>query len=157
MPKYKIYFDQIIYFQEGGPGNEWRLKFLNVTNPVQLRCNACDYYTNSLHKLQLHAANQRHEISTILFSHLKKCEETALVSMETATTNGTRSPSLQFRLRPLSYRCCLCKYSGSGKLPLMAHVRSMKHLQMEQVSLMELFKAINLYFSFEVFSGIEKV
>ena len=110
------------------------MKFLNVTNPVQLRCNACDYYTNSLHKLQLHAANQRHEISTILFSHLKKCEETAIANMEPTLSDGNRSPStMPSRIRPLSYRCCLCKYSGSGKLPLMAHVRSMKHLQMEQV------------------------
>ena len=116
-----------------------------MTNPVQLRCNACDYYTNSLHKLQLHAANQRHEISTILFSHLKKCEETALVSMEAAAKDGTRSPSLQPHSRSLSYRCCLCKYSGSGKLPLMAHVRSMKHLQMEQVSQMLFLKMIYLY------------
>ena len=122
-------------FQEGGPGNEWRLKFLNVTNPVQLRCNACDYYTNSLHKLQLHVANQRHEISTILFSHLKKCEDTVLANMEATSSDGRRSPSnLPSHIRPLSYRCCLCKYSGPGKLPLMAHVRSMKHLQMEQVT-----------------------
>ena len=110
------------------------MKFLNVTNPVQLRCNACDYYTNSLHKLQLHAANQRHEISTILFSHLKKCEETVLANMDNAQSDGNRSPTVPSRIRLLSYRCCLCKYSGSGKLPLMAHVRSMKHLQMEQVS-----------------------
>ena len=125
---------KFVVFQEGGPGNEWRLKFLNVTNPVQLRCNACDYYTNSLHKLQLHAANQRHEISTILFSHLKKCEDTVLANIEMASAEGSRPPSSLRRIRPLSYRCCLCKFSGSGKLLLMAHVRSMKHLQMEQVS-----------------------
>ena len=128
-------FISLFKFQEGGPGNEWRLKFLNVTNPVQLRCNACDYYTNSLHKLQLHVANQRHEISTILFSHLKKCEDTVLTNMEATLSDGNRSPStVPSRIRPLSYRCCLCKYSGPGKLPLMAHVRSMKHLQMEQVT-----------------------
>ena len=120
-------------FQEGGPGNEWRLKFLNVTNPVQLRCNACDYYTNSLHKLQLHAANQRHEISTILFSHLKKCEDTVLSKIQSSQSDDDRSISMQNSASSLSYRCCLCKYSGPGKLPLMAHVRSMKHLQMEQV------------------------
>ena len=134
---FALYIKQMflnLNLQEGGAGNEWRLKFLNVTNPVQLRCNACDYYTNSLHKLQLHAANQRHEISTILFSHLKKCEETAATNMEPIASEGGRSSPFQSRIRSLSYRCCLCKYSGSGKLPLMAHVRSMKHLQMEQVS-----------------------
>ena len=106
--------NHVNHIKEGGLGNEWKIKFLNVTNPVQLRCNACDYYTNSLHKLQLHVANQRHEISTILFAHLKKAEA--------SVREGRRS-----------YNCCLCKFSSNGKLPLMAHVRSMKHLQMEQI------------------------
>ena len=106
--------NHVNHIKEGGIANEWKIKFLNVTNPVQLRCNACDYYTNSLHKLQLHVANQRHEISTILFAHLKKAEA--------SVREGRRS-----------YNCCLCKFSSNGKLPLMAHVRSMKHLQMEQI------------------------
>ena len=106
--------NHVNHIKEGGPGNEWKLKFLNVTNPVQLRCNACDYYTNSLHKLQLHIANQRHEISTILFAHLKKSE---------ANIPEDRR----------SYNCSLCKFTSPGKLHLMGHVRSMKHLQMEQI------------------------
>ena len=32
-----------------------------------------------------------------------------------------------------SYTCVLCKYSANGKMALMSHVRSMKHLQMEQI------------------------
>jgi AT-binding transcription factor 1 len=107
--------NHVNHIKEGGMANEWKLKFLNVTNPVQLRCNSCDYYTNSLHKLQLHVANQRHEISTILFAHLKKSEMSVPDD------------------RRKSYNCCLCKFTSSGKLLLMAHVRSMKHLQMEQI------------------------
>jgi AT-binding transcription factor 1 len=107
--------NHVNHIKEGGTNNEWKLKFLNVMNPVQLRCNACDYYTNSLHKLQLHVANQRHEISTILFSHLKKCEMSIGEHKE------------RF------YQCSLCKFRSEGKLLLMAHVRSMKHLQMEQI------------------------
>ena len=107
--------NHVNHIKEGGPANEWKLKFLNVTNPVQLRCNACDYYTNSMHKMQLHVANQRHEISTILFSHLKKAEMAV--------------PDKEKR----GYHCSLCNYTGPGKLALMAHVRSMKHLQMEQL------------------------
>ena len=101
---------------KGGPANEWKLKFLNIANPVQLRCNACDYYTNSLHKLQIHVASQRHEISNILFNHLRKSEAILEQSGKSA-----------------SYTCVLCKYSSTGKTALMSHVRSMKHLQMEQI------------------------
>jgi AT-binding transcription factor 1 len=100
----------------GGPNNEWKLKFLNIANPVQIRCNACDYYTNSLHKLQIHVASQRHEISNILFSHLRKSEA-----------------MLEQMGKSASYTCVLCKYSANGKMALMSHVRSMKHLQMEQI------------------------
>ncbi|XP_040568210.1 zinc finger homeobox protein 3 [Lepeophtheirus salmonis] len=106
--------NHVNHIKEGGPSNEWRLKFLNVTNPVQLRCNACDYYTNSLHKLQLHTANQRHEISTVLFAHLKLSE------------NGIPEERR-------SYSCSLCKFESPGKTGLMVHVRSIKHLQMEQI------------------------
>jgi AT-binding transcription factor 1 len=106
--------NHVNHIKEGGPENEWKLKFLTVSNPVQLRCNACDYYTNSLHKLQLHVANQRHEISTILFAHLLKCEHNIPEDRR-------------------SYHCCLCKFAVPGKLALMNHVKTIKHLQMEQI------------------------
>ena len=106
--------NHVNHIKEGGPENEWKLKFLTVSNPVQLRCNACDYYTNSLHKLQLHVANQRHEISTILFAHLVKCEQ-----------------NIPEHRR--SYQCSLCKFAVPGKLALMNHVKTIKHLQMEQI------------------------
>lgn len=106
--------NHVNHIKEGGPENEWKLKFLTVSNPVQLRCNACDYYTNSLHKLQLHVANQRHEISTILFAHLVKCEQ--------------RVPEDR-----RCYQCTLCKFAVPGKLALMNHVKTIKHLQMEQI------------------------
>ena len=111
--------NHVNHIKEGGPNNEWKLKFLNIANPVQLRCNACDYYTNSLHKLQIHVASQRHEISTILFNHLRKNEQKLLEEV-----GDKKKPS---------YTCVLCKFNAVGKLALMAHVRSMKHLQMEQI------------------------
>ena len=106
--------NHVNHIKEGGSSNEWKLKFLNIANPVQLRCNACDYYTNSLHKLQLHVSSQRHEISNILFNHLRKSELTLPEDRR-------------------AYSCILCKFSAEGKLALMTHVRSMKHLQMEQL------------------------
>jgi AT-binding transcription factor 1 len=103
------------HIKEGGSRNEWKLKYVSVSNPVQVRCHACDYYTNSAHKLQLHAAHQRHEISRMVFRHLAVCEDT-LREQE-----------------PRIYHCALCGFSCRAKLPLLQHVRSMKHLQMEQL------------------------
>lgn len=69
------------HIKEGGNNNEWRLKYLNVSNPVQVRCNACDYYTNSIHKLQIHTGNPRHEASAQLFCHLQ-IQESKLAKSE---------------------------------------------------------------------------
>ncbi len=102
------------HIKEGGPANEWKLRFLTSINPVELRCNACDFYTNSPHKLQVHVANQQHQAAAVLFTHLQKME---------ATIDEDRR----------SYECILCKFSSRGKPGLMGHVRTMKHLQMEQI------------------------
>ncbi|KAF4517678.1 hypothetical protein B566_EDAN004972, partial [Ephemera danica] len=103
------------HIKEGGNRNEWKLKYVSVSNPVQIRCHACDYYTNSAHKLQLHAAHQRHEVSRMVFRHLAS-GESSLRDTE-----------------PRIYHCALCGFSSRAKLPLLQHVRSMKHLQMEQL------------------------
>ena len=102
------------HIKEGGPANEWKLRFLTSINPVELRCNACDFYTNSPHKLQVHVANQQHQAAAVLFTHLQK--------MEASIEEEKRA-----------YNCTLCKFSSPGKPALMGHVRTMKHLQMEQI------------------------
>ncbi|EFX89654.1 hypothetical protein DAPPUDRAFT_35537, partial [Daphnia pulex] len=56
------------HIQEGGARNDWKLQYVtSTTNPVQLRCNVCEYYTNSVHKLQVHASSPRHQLAVELF------------------------------------------------------------------------------------------
>merc|ERR1719189_2519664 len=105
---------------EGGPANEWKLNFMNVSNSVQLRCNACDFYTDSIHKLQIHSANQGHEVSSAIFQHLRK-EEQAMKATD-----------------KLEFTCPICKHGAPGKALLLHHCRSVKHLQMEQLHLLQL-------------------
>ena len=57
----------VAHIKEGGKGNQWRLKCVAIGNPVHLKCNACDYYSNSVDKLRLHATNQRHEAAIRLY------------------------------------------------------------------------------------------
>ncbi|XP_067652844.1 zinc finger homeobox protein 4-like isoform X2 [Haliotis asinina] len=101
------------HIKEGGSNNEWRLKYLNVSNPIQVRCNCCDYYTNSIHKLQMHGSNLQHEGSAQLFRHLQG---------EEAKLSGAS---------PKYYQCTVCLVSTRTKLRLIQHVHSMKHLQAE--------------------------
>lgn len=103
------------HVKEGGPRNEWRLKYVSAPGGVQVRCNACDYYTNSAHKLQLHAAGARHEAAISLFRHIS----------ERCRALGVRSSR--------AFLCALCGFSAPAKLGLLQHVRSMKHMHMEQL------------------------
>lgn len=63
MQKYQL----VAHIKEGGKSNEWRLKCIAIGNPVHLKCNACDYYTNSVDKLRLHTTNHRHETALKLY------------------------------------------------------------------------------------------
>ncbi|XP_050544657.1 zinc finger homeobox protein 3 isoform X2 [Daktulosphaira vitifoliae] len=99
------------HVKEGGLQNEWKLKYMSSPGGVQVRCNACDYYTNSTHKLQLHCSGQRHEAASLLFRYLRD--------------NEVGESSV--------YHCLLCEFSSRDKLPLLQHVRSVKHMQMEQL------------------------
>lgn len=103
------------HVKEGGPQNEWKLKYMSSPGGVQVRCNACDYYTNSTHKLQLHCSGQRHEAASLLFRYLRD--------------NDAGEASV--------YHCLLCEFSSKDKLPLLQHVRTVKHMQMEQLHQMQ--------------------
>ncbi|XP_023212609.1 zinc finger homeobox protein 4-like [Centruroides sculpturatus] len=107
------------HVKEGGPVTEWKLKYMNVNNPVQVRCNACDYYTNSIHKLQLHTANPRHETSSKLFLHLQIKENSLNIENK-------------------YYSCKLCHFFTRTKLNLIQHVHSLRHLRNDNIRQMQL-------------------
>ncbi|CAB1450836.1 unnamed protein product, partial [Pleuronectes platessa] len=107
-------YQLIAHIKEGGKGNEWRLKCVAIGNPVHLKCNACDYYTNSLEKLRMHTVNTRHEASLKVYKHLQQHE------------NSVEGDACY-------YHCVLCNYSTKAKLNLIQHVRSMKHQRSESL------------------------
>lgn len=79
-------YQLVAHIKEGGKGNEWRLKCVAIGNPVHLKCNACDYYTNSLEKLRMHTVNSRHEASLKLY---KVCDpHTSFITPATQTWHG---------------------------------------------------------------------
>ena len=103
------------HIKEGGTQSEWKLKYVNVSNPVQVRCNVCDYYTNSIHKLQLHTANARHDACSRVFLHLQLAE---------TLVNGAPNKY---------YYCALCGHPSRTKISLVQHINSIKHLRNESL------------------------
>lgn len=109
---------QVNHVKEGGQRNEWKLKYVNVSNPVQVRCNACDYYTNSVHKLQLHAASPRHQICQTLFQHL--------VQLESAHPPQAQQQHL------LLYSCKPCEFNTAKRSQLIEHIGGADHMRKVQ-------------------------
>lgn len=107
------------HVKEGGASTEWKLKYANVSNPVQVRCNACDYYTNSIHKLQLHNANPRHEANSRIFAHLQL---------------GAHSIKAEAHY----FQCRLCNFSTKAKFNMIQHIHSMRHMRNENFRQMQL-------------------
>lgn len=102
------------HIQEGGARNDWKLQYVtSTTNPVQLRCNVCEYYTNSVHKLQVHASSPRHQLAVELFRYL---------SDEAAGS------------RVVHYQCRLCQLDCPTKSTVLQHARSLRHCQLEQLA-----------------------
>ena len=111
------------HIREGGPGNEWRLGYLGASNPTQVRCNACGFYTSSVHKLQLHATQLSHENN----AHVFRLLQLALARLQSGSSSGAVSPLSRYY-----YRCVLCACNTRTKQAMVRHTMSMKHLQQAQ-------------------------
>ncbi|XP_055690106.1 zinc finger protein 2 isoform X3 [Lutzomyia longipalpis] len=99
------------HLREGGATNEYKLKY-SGTSVVQLKCNACDYYTNSIQKLGLHCQHMRHDAQKIVFQYIL-----SLLEADEAA--------------PL--HCQLCNVTVPHTLALMQHIKGIRHAQIEQI------------------------
>jgi AT-binding transcription factor 1 len=121
---------QVNHIKEGEERTEWKIKYVNVSNPVQVRCNVCDYYTNSIHKLQLHASSPRHETATRVFLHLQ-LSETIVRSASGGGHDGKSG-------KVLYYNCAICQHASRSKIGLVHHMNTLKHLQHENMRQLKL-------------------
>lgn len=168
----------INHIREGGSHNEYKLKYLQLSaNTVQLKCNSCDFYTNSIQKLSLHTQHMRHDKMRMIFQHLlrimeqhnfgrNKIVQTQLEQqlpphskthplkdaneivpsirgsqsvMPTKENNGSdTNPSSSIAVEDMpesmqkSLTCQLCDFSTFTLLNMIQHVKSMRHIQIEQ-------------------------
>lgn len=97
----------INHIREGGSRTEHKLNFPNSTS-VQLKCNACEFYTNSMQKLTLHCGNGKHEKMDFWLKYLIK-----RISSEQASYNNIL--------------CKMCDFSSENLIGLMRHLRSGIH------------------------------
>ncbi|XP_024269077.2 zinc finger homeobox protein 3-like [Oncorhynchus tshawytscha] len=87
-------------------------KLVATGNPVQLKCNSCDFQTTSLDKLKIHSINPQHQASLRVYRFLQQ--------YDSAVDGGS-----------WLFHCVLCNYSSCSKLHLLRHTHSPGHQKRE--------------------------
>eukprot|EP00063_Salmo_salar_P029126 XP_014003961.1 PREDICTED: zinc finger homeobox protein 3-like isoform X1 [Salmo salar] len=97
---------------EAGDREEFE-KLVATGNPVQLKCNLCDFQTTSLEKLKIHSINSQHQASLKVYRFLQQ--------YDSAVDGGS-----------WLFHCVLCNYSSCSKLHLLRHTHSPGHQKRER-------------------------
>ncbi|XP_055922638.1 zinc finger protein 2 isoform X2 [Eupeodes corollae] len=122
----------INHIREGGVKNEYKLKY-SQTNTVQLKCNCCDFYTNSIQKLNLHTQHMRHDTMKMIFNHLLFLVNSFNVSLGSdALAVCSENSEYQLMSKNKVIMCQLCNFSAVNILQVVQHVKSLRHIQVEQ-------------------------
>lgn len=130
----------INHIKEGGMKNEYKLKYINNNNNnniVQLKCNCCDYYTNSIQKLNIHIQNIRHENMKIIFNHLIAvtsigCDLDGKVTPNADENDADSKSNLAAAAANRALLCQLCNFKAPHILGMIQHIKSLRHIQIEQ-------------------------
>ncbi|XP_054989950.1 zinc finger homeobox protein 2 [Sorex araneus] len=75
--------------------------------PLHLRCNICDFESNSKEKMQLHARGAAHEENSQVYKFLQEMEGAAA--------------------EPGLFRCLLCAWEAPSRLAVLHHLRAPAH------------------------------
>ncbi|XP_043069528.1 zinc finger protein 2 isoform X3 [Drosophila bipectinata] len=130
----------INHIREGGPRNEIKLQYQqHVANVVQIKCNCCDFHTNSIQKLSLHTQQMRHETMRMIFQHLLYVAQQSQMLKDSFEPGADvrQCPSPNEDHPPLQETeklllCQLCNFSAKNLHAMIQHVKGIRHMQVEQ-------------------------
>lgn len=136
----------INHIREGGVRNEYKLQnqLQLASNMVQLKCNCCEFHTNSIQKLAVHTQQMRHETMRMIFQHLlfviqqnhlrKSCN--AGQTANHIYAEGEASENQELRVQSHATHkalCCqLCNFVAKNLHEMVIHVKGLRHMQVEQ-------------------------
>uniref|UniRef100_A0A674MRP7 C2H2-type domain-containing protein n=1 Tax=Takifugu rubripes TaxID=31033 RepID=A0A674MRP7_TAKRU len=110
--RHRTRYQLAAHVQEGGDRGQEGAALIAKGNPVQLRCNLCDYVTSSLEKMRGHSLGSHHEASTRVYRFLQQYD---------GEVDGGS----------WLFHCLLCNHSSSSKLQLLKHSQTPTHQQRE--------------------------
>ncbi|KAF1386643.1 hypothetical protein PFLUV_G00097010 [Perca fluviatilis] len=110
--RHRTRYQLAAHLQEGGDRGQEGASLIAKGNPVQLRCNLCDYVTSSLDKLRGHSLSSHHEASVRVYRFLQQYD---------GEVDGGS----------WLFHCLLCNHSSSSKLQVLKHSQTLTHQQRE--------------------------
>ncbi|XP_056137127.1 zinc finger homeobox protein 3-like [Lampris incognitus] len=110
--RHRTRYQLAAHLQEGGDRGQEAVALIAKGNPVQLRCNLCDYVSSSLEKLRGHSLSSHHEASVRVYRFLQQYD-------------GEVDGGLWM------FHCLLCNHSSSSKFQLLKHSQTPTHQQRE--------------------------
>ncbi|XP_029289204.1 zinc finger homeobox protein 3-like [Cottoperca gobio] len=110
--RHRTRYQLAAHLQEGGDRGQEGAALIAKGNPVQLRCNLCDYVTSSLDKLRAHSLSPHHEASVRVYRFLRQYD---------GEVDGGS----------WLFHCLLCNHSSSSKLQVLKHSQIPTHQQRE--------------------------
>uniref|UniRef100_A0A8C5DX42 Zinc finger homeobox protein 3-like n=1 Tax=Gouania willdenowi TaxID=441366 RepID=A0A8C5DX42_GOUWI len=110
--RHRTRYQLAAHLQEGVDRGQEGAALIAKGNPVQLRCNLCDYVSSSLEKLRGHSFNSHHEASVRVYRFLQQYDGEV----------GGGS---------WLFHCLLCNHSSSSKLQVLKHSQTPAHQQRE--------------------------
>ncbi|XP_045893136.1 zinc finger homeobox protein 3-like [Micropterus dolomieu] len=110
--RHRTRYQLAAHLQEGGDRGQEGAALIAKGNPVQLRCNLCDYVTGSLEKLRGHSLSSHHEASVRVYGFLQQYD---------GEVDGGS----------WLFHCLLCNHSSSSKLQVLKHSQTPNHQQRE--------------------------
>ncbi|XP_043657411.1 zinc finger protein 2 isoform X1 [Drosophila teissieri] len=130
----------INHIREGGPRNEYKMQYQQqlAANVVQLKCNCCDFHTNSIQKLGLHTQQMRHDTMRMIFQHLlyivqqSEMHNKSSGSAEDDPHCSCPDEDQQLQSSKKLLLCQLCNVTATNLHEMVQHVKGMRHMQVEQ-------------------------
>ncbi|KAM8891998.1 zinc finger homeobox protein 3-like isoform 2-T2 [Spinachia spinachia] len=110
--RHRTRYQLAAHLQEGGDRGEEGVALIAKGNPIQMRCNLCDYVTGSLDKLRGHSLSSHHGASVRVYRFLQQYD---------GEVDGGS----------WLFHCLLCNHSSSSKLQVLKHSQTPTHQQRE--------------------------
>lgn len=110
--RHRTRYQLAAHIQEGGDRGQEGAALIAKGNPVQLRCNLCDYVSSSLEKLRGHSLSAQHEAGIRVYRFLQQYD---------GEVDGGS----------WLFHCLLCNHSCSSKFQVLKHSQTPTHQQRE--------------------------